>query len=133
MQRRKKILSLAAALRRDKDALICDFAQYYGILDFKGLPPLLCATLAEGLPDESRSKRKAAGVNVSLELQLLAGCFDRLSWLCWSKTKNATKHKGAPESVLEKLLHPEHKDKPAGFSGKEEFEKAWERLCGGKE
>ena len=40
----------------DEDALICDFAETYHILDYKALPLKLRATLASGLRDSSRSK-----------------------------------------------------------------------------
>lgn len=41
----------------DEDALICDLAQVYGVLDHEKLPPWKTAVLAKGLPATSRIKQ----------------------------------------------------------------------------
>ena len=43
------------------DELICDFAEYYNVLDWRALPLPLAAVLAAGLPEGSRSVRRLAG------------------------------------------------------------------------
>ena len=68
---RKKLCILAELIASDEDALICDFAQYYHVLDWHALPLRLAATLAAGLPETSRSLRKAAGRTVDFELSLI--------------------------------------------------------------
>lgn len=63
----------------DEEALICDFAQVYHIYDYQSLPADYVGTLAVGLPDNSRIKRKLAGLQVSLETLLLSIIADKLS------------------------------------------------------
>lgn len=44
-------------LTLDEDALICDLAQVYGVLDHEALPPWKVAALAKGLSGSSRIKQ----------------------------------------------------------------------------
>ena len=44
-------------LALDEDALICDLAQVYGVLDHEALPPWKVAALAKGLSGGSRIKQ----------------------------------------------------------------------------
>lgn len=46
-------------LALDEDALICDMAQVYGVLDHEQLPPWKLAILTKGLPPTSRIKQAA--------------------------------------------------------------------------
>lgn len=47
-------MALAAMLSVDRDAVICDMAETYGILTMHTLPARLAATLAAGLHADSR-------------------------------------------------------------------------------
>ena len=47
-------MALAAMLSVDRDAVICDMAQTYGVLEMNKLPARLAATLAAGMPADSR-------------------------------------------------------------------------------
>lgn len=89
----------------DEEALICDMAETYMIYDYQSLPVNLAAIFACGLRDSSRIKQRLADVNISTEELLLAGMFDRLNWLVWSKTNNAQKGIGAPASIADILLN----------------------------
>lgn len=53
------------------------------MLDWRALPLRLAATLAAGLPETSRSLRKAAGRTVDFETELLAYAADRLTQVLW--------------------------------------------------
>ena len=53
---------LADMLAKDRDALICDMAESYGVFDRWALPVTLLATLAAGLRDNSRIMMKRAGL-----------------------------------------------------------------------
>lgn len=120
-------------MMKDEDALICDLAETYHVLDWRALPISLVATLAAGLRHDSRSRLAMIGQTVSFRDQMLAGILDRLSWLAWTKTKDAQHHgKGAPEPILPKLLKigKEEKQKVAGFETAEDFEKARRRILG---
>lgn len=110
----------------DKDSLICDLAQYYNIYDYRQLPVRLVAVFSYGLPDESRIKRIMSGQNVTLEQQLLAGAYDRLSMLLWTKTKDGMRNVNRPKSVLVALTNTEEKNmkKQILFDSGEDFEKA---------
>jgi len=93
----------------DKDALICDLAETYGIYDMESLPVVTIATLALGLKGDSRIMRKLTGQTVDTDIVLLAGMFDRLSFLAWTKTKDAQSGRNRPDSVLNKLLNGNRK------------------------
>lgn len=73
-------------LATDRDSLECDLAETYGVLEMEALPVRKLAVLSFGLRDNSRIKMKLAGMKVSMDRLMLAGCFDMLSWLRWSKT-----------------------------------------------
>jgi len=89
----------------DEDALICDLAETYGVMDMWSLPVLTVATLSIGLGGDSRIMRKMAGQPVNNNIILLAGILDRLSFLAWTKTKDAQTGRNRPVSVLNKLLN----------------------------
>lgn len=63
----------------DRDALLCDLAETYGIFDFNALPVGTLAALSFGLRENSRVKRKLNGVNEVDELALLASIADSLT------------------------------------------------------
>lgn len=65
----------------DENALICDLAETYNILDYKKFPCSLIAILASGLKDDSRIKLKLQEQKVGIETLLLAGINDRLTLL----------------------------------------------------
>ena len=104
-----------------EDALICDFAQYYHVLGLRALPLSLAATLAAGLPPESRCMRRLAGLNCSPELMLVARISDDLhKWLWWhSKEKQAGEK--PPFSMLEQMLGRKKQHACRGFESGEAF------------
>ena len=111
----------------DEDALICDFAETYHILDYRRLPLRLVAVLACGLRDDSRIKLKASNRKLTLLESLSAATVDKLTQLLWTKTKDAEKGRNAPKSILEMLENPpEVKHKT--FSSVEMFERRREQL-----
>ena len=106
----------------DEDALICDFAETYNILDMYSLPVDLVAVLAFGLRQNSRIKMKIAGVSFPMETLFLSAIMDNTAWLKWSKTKDAEKGINQPESVFNQLVKPTEKKKT--FTSGEDFETA---------
>lgn len=94
----------------DRDALICDLAETYHILDYKALPVETLAVLASGLGDKSRIKRKLSGMDIDLDRFLLAGIFDSLSILVWMKTKDGANNRNRPESVLDLIMGTKQKE-----------------------
>lgn len=113
----------------DRNALICDLAETYGIFDYRGMPVQLLATLAAGLRDNSRIKTSLSGVNATRGEILLAAAVDRLSLLVWSMTKGVD----PPESVLDAIMgKPEGQNNTVAFATAEEYENEWARITGVK-
>jgi len=102
----------------NEDDLICDLAQYYNIYNYLELDVNFIATLACGLPGESRCMRALTNQKLTIEQTLLSLIVDRLSWLVWAKTKDGQKGRNKPESVYEILT----KEKEYGTYNIEELE-----------
>lgn len=116
-------------LRADKNALICDLAETYGILDYKSLPVELVATLASGLREESRIKTSLSGAKATRGEILLAAAVDRLSLILWGMTEDARHGINRPASVLDAMLGAEPKcDSTMAFATGKEFEEAWAKI-----
>lgn len=117
----------------DRDALICDLAETYGIYDLRALPVSTLATLAVGLREDSRIKMCISGVKVSRMEMLLAAAVDRLSLLVWAKTENGRNNVNRPKSILDIILgEEEQKSDVRSFASAEDFENEWARITGVK-
>lgn len=112
-------------LRLDEDAVICDLAETYHILDYKSLPCKLVATFVSGLGVDTRIKSKANGSNLPYSVVMQAAIYDDLQWLVWSKTKDAERGRNQPKSLLERMRKQEEKEEYKTFKTAEDFEKAW--------
>ncbi len=113
---------LGEMLRLDEEAVICDLAEIYHILDYKALSPRLVAILVNGLSEDSRIKRKLSGRRLSLDSSLRAAIVDRLSQILWTKTEDAKHGRNKPKSVLDLLEHPAERNHQS-FSTVEAFER----------
>lgn len=96
------------------------------MLDWRALPLRLAATLAAGLPETSRSLRKAAGRTVDFETELLAYSADRLTQVLWLLSSSTSK----PPSVLEGLRGGPDSNVQC-YDSAEEFDAALAALKGG--
>ena len=78
------------------------------------------ATLAIGLPENSRVKMKMSGQKLTLEQSLLALLLDDFNLLLWSRQK----HRGSkPKSIFKDLTEEKKpKDDLMAFSSPEEFD-----------
>ena len=112
----------------DKDALICDLAETYGILDMEALPLDKLAVLSCGLRDNSRIKMAMSGMDVSMDRLLLAGCFDMLSWIKWSKTQAAHDGGEPPKSMLRLFCGEVDSSGIVGFASADDFAAARDRI-----
>lgn len=108
-------------LRTDEDALVCDFAETYHVLDWRALPLRLAATLAAGLPETSRSRMRMAGARASTPLLMQAAMVDRLGLLVWMQTKDGQKNRRRPQSVVELLADTDKPGAVQTFDSEEEF------------
>ncbi len=114
-------------LEIDKDAVICDLAETYGIYDMRSLPARTVATLAVGLRNDSRIKMKLAGLPVTIDQILTIKLYDIMNWIAWTKTEDAQKGRGMPIPLLKRVLAADE-EKELSFCSAEEFEKAREEL-----
>ncbi|MBO1087616.1 DUF5361 domain-containing protein [Enterococcus hirae] len=118
-------------IKIDEEALICDLAETYQIYEYKQLPVCMVAVFSYGLKEDSRIKLKMSNQLVSFETMLLAGIYDRLSLLLWSKTKDAEKGKNMPKAVSDELDLSPRKTKQADtslFNSSEDFEQRRKEL-----
>lgn len=117
-------------LATDRDAVICDLAETYRILDYRALPVRLLAVLASGLRENSRIKLKMSGMQQPMDIMLQAASLDTLNLLFWSKTKDAEKNKGRPKSVLKAITNPPKQEEDVlRFRDAEHFRAAWKRMA----
>ena len=123
-------MTLAGMMAVDKTALICDLAETYGVLNYKELPVETLAALSVGLRENSRIKMKMSGVKVQNEVLLLAAAVDRLTFLAWSKTKDAEKGKNRPKSIVDIINGSARESNIMAFDTAEEFEAAREEIIG---
>lgn len=109
--------------------MICDFAQYYHILNWRALPLRLAATLAAGLPEESRCKTQRDGLAQSTQLQAAAtDALHRIEWrLCGCPGGYP------PQSILASLTESElgAESDVQSFSSGSDFEAACQLAKGG--
>lgn len=116
----------------DREALTCDLAETYGIFDLRALPVSTLATLAVGLREDSRIKRKLLGNQLTMTEMLLAAVFDKLSILAWLWSKDGQTGDNRPESLLSALLGEKNESSGAAqvFETGEEFESEWRSITG---
>ena len=115
----------------DEDALICDMAETYHIYDIYSLPVEYVATLAIGLRDSSRIKRKALGLEVELDTLLLAHICDNTAINAWMKTEDAQHGRNRPKSVVEALtIKLDQSKQVQTFETSDDFDKKWREING---
>ncbi len=122
-------------IRVAEDELICDLAEYYGLYDYRILPPKTVAVLVCGLREEARIKRKmnelAGKSRFTYDELLKAVIVDRLNWLCWTKTKDARHGRKRPESIANRMLRPAKVHGAKGFRTVEDFTKWHDKFIEG--
>lgn len=106
-------------------------AETYSIYDWRTLPLLTAATLAQGLPPTSRVARKLAGAKcTNMGEILLAIAADRLGHLIWMISDDGRSGNNHPPSLLEMLTGSE--EIQTGFDTAEDFAAAWAAITGGE-
>lgn len=115
----------------DRDALLCDLAETYGIFDLRALPATMLATLSVGLRDNSRIKMRLSGEKIPRSELLLAAAVDRLSLLVWFMSEDGQNGTNRPTSILDILLgEPVDTGDTVKFDTPEDFEAEWRRRTG---
>lgn len=117
-------------IAEDKTALICDLAETYGVLNYRELPVETLAALSVGLRGSSRIKMKMSGTRVQDEILLLAAAVDRLTYIAWSKTKDAEKGINRPKSIVDIIAGSGKESNIMSFDTAEEFEAEKARIIG---
>lgn len=120
-------MALAHLLALDEDALICDLAETYHILDYKSVPVKTLAVLAAGLNEDARSKRKAAEGKAPLRILLSAAILDQLSMLVWMQSKDGQKGINRPKSLVKAMTIGET-EQVKSFRTADEFQEERERI-----
>lgn len=113
-------------MKTDKEALECDLAETYHILDYRALPLSRVALFSCGLRDNSRIKMKMSDMKVDNQVLLLASTVDALNLLVWSKTKDAEKGMNRPKSIVASIVPNDNELE--GFRTGEDFEKERNRI-----
>ena len=93
----------------DEDALVCDFAEYYHIYNWRGLSARYAAVLACGLRADSRIKMSLSGQKHTAEEIMLAATVDALSLLVWMRSKDGANNRNRPASLVQILTGNEKK------------------------
>lgn len=118
-------------LKEDRDALLCDLAETYGVFDLCALPVHTLAVLAAGLRDDSRIKTRLSGTRVPRKDLLLAAAVDRLSLLVWSMSEDAKRGTNRPKSLVAALMgEAEDSSDMMTFDSPDDFEAAWVATTG---
>ena len=124
-------MTLAGMLRADRDAVVCDLAETYGIFDYRALPVHLLATLASGLRDDSRIKMRLSGSRIPRRELLLAAAVDRLSFILWGMSEDAKRGTNRPESLVAAFMEDmEESGDVMAFDSADAFEAAWAETTG---
>lgn len=110
-------------MKNDRFSLICDLAQYYNIHDYTQYPLDHVATLASGLPPDSRVFRGLNNFKNVDNTILIAGIYERLDLLLWSKTKDGQKNRNRPKSIIDSLSVKSKEKDHSNFTSAEDFEK----------
>lgn len=115
----------------DREALLCDLAETYGIFDFRALPVPTLAMLASGLREDSRIKMRLSGGKVPRRDLLLAAAVDRLSLLVWGMSEDAKHGTNRPKSLVAAFMEEtEDSGEVMAFDSAEDFDAAWEKITG---
>jgi len=121
-------------LAADRDAVVCDLAETYGILDYRALPVRMLATLCVGLRDDSRIRLLMSGARTTMDTALLAAAADRLGQLVWMGSKDGQRGKNRPRAILPLLLGQQKRESDLmTFDTGEEFEAARNAALGVKQ
>ena len=117
----------------DADALACDFAQVYHIIDWKRLPLRTAAVFAQGLPEDSRIMRRLSGARIGVDTALLARIADGVALIAWMLSEDGSRGVNRPKSIFDILLGGGETEKPQSYASAAEFRAAWSEITRGGE
>lgn len=117
----------------DEDALRCDFAETYSVLDYRRLPLRTAAVFAWGLPEDARIKRLLSGTQTDLQTALLARLCDGVAMIAWLLSEDGRLGRNRPKSILQELLGTEPKERTKVYARPADFRAAWKQINEGGE
>ena len=94
------MITLAAMLAADRDALACDLWETYQVTDMEALPITTLAMLSCGLRENSRIKQLMTQQKHDTETLMLALCFDALASINYALVGGNT----PPKSMYKALM-----------------------------
>lgn len=104
-------------------------AETYGLLDLGSIPVRKLATLSAGLRSDSRIISKMNGSTVPFRDLMIAGMYDKVTWLCWSRSTDGQKNINRPTPLTEILLGKQEKrEDVVSFASGKEFEEARRKI-----
>ena len=104
-------------------------AETYGIYDWRQLPRVTAATLAQGPPASSRTTQKLTGTKITDDRTvLLAIIADRVGHIAWMFSKDGEAGKNHPQSIFELVTGTAMPE--TGFDSEEDFTAAWAAITG---
>ena len=125
-------MALAHIVNAYPDELVCDMAEVYSVYDWRALPLVTAATLAQGLPASSRVMRLLSGGLPDAETMLLAMIVDRLGHIAWMFSEDGAKRINHPPYILDAITGRTPKqDLSEGFDSSDAFFVAWAQITGG--
>ena len=124
-------MALSFMAAKDEDAMVCDFAQYYGIHDYRAFKPSYAAVLAAGLPEGARIKKLINNQRFDIQTMLLAHIVDYVALDVWFQTKDGHKGRNRPKSIVAVLngtAEAETNENQKVFASAEDFEAERRRI-----
>lgn len=115
-------------LGTDRDAVICDLAETYHVLDYTTVPVMTLAALCAGLHDDSRIKMRMMGMNKIAPSFALVRAADMLTIINYALT--AKQGSKLPTLYQDIMNGKRQEKKTGGFASIEEFEEARKRILG---
>ena len=115
-------------ISKAEDAVICDFAEYYHIYDYRSLPVAYAATLACGLREDSRTFIAINGTKHGFEMMYKTLVLDYLARLWWAQTEDGHKNQNAPESIYKMVFGDDKPKNIQGFKSGKDFMERWNSL-----
>lgn len=114
-------------IKTDEDALICDFAETYHVLDYRALPVSLAAVLASGLRENSRIRMKMSNVQYVPPEIVLPKLADEVALFRYGFTEDAKKKRNFP-ALFTKEIYKKPDERNRGYASGEEFMAARARI-----
>ena len=91
-------------VKKDRDALLSDFAETYHIYNVRQFPLSYIASLAASLPMSSRIKLALADMPVPYETLLMARMVDEIALFRYTFSKDAKYKRNRPKSIFNQLM-----------------------------